>query len=367
MILYIIIIMALIVGHIQYAGKNLFFHDYLSPSNTQPIKGIFILLIFASHFSQYVALTDSLSQPYIILKQDLGQMVVVPFLFFSGYGIAVSVQKKGYEYICEIPIKRVLKVLVQFDFVVLLFGVVQIIRGNLIGIKKLILSLVAWDTLGNSNWYIFAILALYLISFFACYGLSKERKFDANRAAGLIITILSLCLIWILKRHRPGYCYNTILAYPAGYLYALNQERIEQFSFQSDRTYLLILSILCMLFYVFRKSWMDNLAAYEMAGILFGVIIVFLAAKFKINSKVLRYCGEHLFSLFILQRLPMLALSGTQMAANVPVYFIISLVLTFILSWLFDRTIPIIWRPLERHMVETLSMKLNREGITQNL
>ena len=347
MSIFIGIIVLLACFRMQYSGKNEFFKDYLAKDNIQPIKGIFILLVFASHFSQYVSYTSPLSKPYLLLRQDLGQLIVVPFLFYSGYGVAVSVQKKGIQYIRSMPIKRFLGVLFQFDIAVLLFWVVQILRGNIVGVKHFLLSLVAWDSLGNSNWYIFAILALYLISYFTCFGLSTESELKKQKEAGWLIFILSLCLIWILKRHRPAYCYNTILVYATGFLYAQYRESIERLCFQSERAYWLIYGVILLLFYIYRKSWAASLAAYEAASIMFGLIIVLATAKFRINNRILRYCGEHLFSLYILQRLPMAVLSWTPIKTNITIYFLCSLALSLLLSWGFDLVIPKIWKRIE--------------------
>ena len=341
MVIFVGVILLLSCLRIQYAGNGSFHHDYMDKDSIQAIKGIFLLLIFASHFSQYVSLTGLLSRPYLVLKKGLGQLVVAPFLFYSGYGVAVSVQKKGLGYIRSMPKRRILKVLFQFDIAVILFWAAQKLLGNDVGIKHFLLSLIAWDSLGNSNWYIFAILALYLISFLVCFGLSAENgQEDRFHMTGWMIFTLSLCLIWLLMRHRPDYCYNTILAYAAGYLFALYKEPIEGLCFQSEHSYWLAIGTLFLIFYVFRKSWEGNLTAYEAASIVFGMIIVLLSAKFKIRNRILHYCGEHLFSLFILQRLPMMLLSNTILKDHIPLFFLCSLAGAFLLSWVFDHTVP---------------------------
>ncbi len=87
------------------------FHtDYISEKRIQPIKGIFVLLIFASHFIPYVELNGPLHEFYFWVRRFLGQLVVVPFLFYSGYGLSLSFNRKGRLYMQEFPIRRICKV-----------------------------------------------------------------------------------------------------------------------------------------------------------------------------------------------------------------------------------------------------------------
>ena len=351
MIIYVLALVLLACVNMKYSGKNRSNIDYIAKDSTQPVKGIFIMLVFASHFAPYVELTGVLSKPYLVLREDLGQLVVVPFLFYSGFGIAESIRVKGYTYIQKMPVRRILNVLFQFDIAILIFWAVQILRGNRVPLLRILQALVGWESIGNSNWYILAILLLYLISYLVCAGLSDGKTFTRRKESGWLITILSVCLIWVLERHRPSYYYNTILAYAAGYLYAIYRQKMEDLLFDNDRTYLLLLGVLCILFYIFRKSWSGNLPAYELAAAIFGLIVVLFTMKFQINSRILSYCGEHLFSLYILQRLPMTLLKNTSLGENIPVYFISCLVISFGLSWIFDQLVPKLWIKIEKKLL----------------
>ncbi len=78
----------------------------LSPEQTTVIKGIFVLLVFASHVGQYLSLDAAdgiLTHAYLVIRTKLGQMIVVPFLFYSGYGIRCSIDRKGEPYLRAFP------------------------------------------------------------------------------------------------------------------------------------------------------------------------------------------------------------------------------------------------------------------------
>lgn len=345
-ILYLVCILIAACIGLRYAGRGRFFEDCLARDKIQPIKGIFILLIFASHFYQYVELKSPLSQPYVTIKVLLGQLVVAPFLFYSGFGVAESVRRKGRAYVRSMPLRRILKVLFQFDLAILLFYFVQLALGNHYSLGKLLLSFVGWAAVGNSNWYIFAILSLYLISFLVCFVFLVEEGESAQKRKAFFITVLTLLLIWVLKRHRPSYCYNTLLAFPAGWWLSIWKERLFSFSFRSDKVYYFLFALLALILYALRRSW-KSLAAYECSAVVFSLLLVFMTAKLEIRSRILRYCGDHLFSLFILQRLPMLVLARTPLKTRVAPYFLLSLAISFLLSWLFDLLVPKAWKRIE--------------------
>ena len=330
----------------KFAGKG-FFDDYIAPNEIQPIKGVFILLIFISHFVTYVKIEGGLNESYFALRGMLGQMVVVPFLFYSGYGVTESVRRKGTAYVRAMPVNRLLKVLLQFDIAVMLYIGLQASLGRTYPLRRVLLSLIGWSGVGNSNWYILAILLLYLCTFLAFWAFRDPKQ---EWMAHLAVTVLCLLYIWATKRHRDSYdsyCYNTVLAYVAGGWYSLLRGRIEALVKSSNRIWLLLTGMLAVSFYALRRSW-GSLTAYELSAVVFALLILCLTAKVKIRSRALAYCGKHLFSLYILQRLPMIALHNTPIAQMPYLYFAVCLAVTLVLSWLFDLGYGALWKALTR-------------------
>ena len=120
MILYIlfIIIVSFYGCKISLKKNN---KKYIDKDNTSAIKGAFILLIIYSHSLSYVQYNDSLSSISNKLIFTLGQLVVAMFLFYSGYGVFEQYKKRGKKYINNFPQRRILKTLVNFDIIVLLY------------------------------------------------------------------------------------------------------------------------------------------------------------------------------------------------------------------------------------------------------
>lgn len=141
--------------------------------------------------------------------------------FYSGYGVMESVKRKGEMYIRAFPAQRILKVLLQFEGAIALFWLYRYVTGTHYGLKKMLLTLVGWDGIGNSNWYIFCILWLYLFTFISFKIFPKNHK-------KAVIGIGMLSLLYMVVMHKFGkeyWWYDTALCYTYGMLFSLYRKR----------------------------------------------------------------------------------------------------------------------------------------------
>lgn len=77
------------------------------------------------------------------------------------------------------------------------------------------------------------------------------------------------------------------------------------------------------------------LAAVELRGIFFVLIVVLATSRIKIGNPVLNWLGKRTFEIYMLQRLPMIAFSGIDM--NQYVYFGMCAVITGLIAVLFQK------------------------------
>lgn len=127
------------------------------------LKGIFILLVFFSHFNSYSSFTNYSDLIYVKIVSLIGQAMVAMFMFYSGYGMMESIKNKGKSYISDMPRKRIFSTWLHFACIVAIYAILATVIGNEISFGQLMLSFISLDSVGNSNWYIFDILCLYLI------------------------------------------------------------------------------------------------------------------------------------------------------------------------------------------------------------
>lgn len=322
--LYLLIILFLCIFNNKFfiKDKN---NEYIGKDNTTAVKGIFILFIMFSHSLGYVAYNSYslIINKFVIV---MGQLVVAMFLFYSGYGVFESYKNKGEKYLESFPKKRIIKTLINFDLVIILYLILFVIINKTIPIKQTILSFIGWESLGNSNWYIFDILVLYLISYIA---LSLNNK----KASVVLTWILSFILILFLRCYKQDWWYNTILCYPFGMTYSYYKDSINKFIFDKKTgniKYILFFIVTLLSLYVIRKYITINVFYYELFSIVFCIAIILLTLKVQLNNKILKWFGDNLFWVYILQRIPMI-IFNTYFNLNSYLFFVLSFILTVLL------------------------------------
>lgn len=332
MIIFFAAALATALFGIKLQKKSGFFHDYISKEQSQGINGLFALLIFISHVSTYIRLSGGADTAYSFVKSYLGQLVVVSFMFYSGFGIAEQIKSRGMPYVKGFFCNRFLKVFYHSALAILLYLGANAAIGKRYPLKTVLLAFIGYRGIGNSSWYIFAIFGLYLIvfvSFIIC---------RANRPVGTVIaTALSLAfVVFQIKGGRESWSYNTIMLFPVGMWYSLVREYIEKAVMKNNLSWLGSLAFCFGLFALFSFRRGGGLAFYSLWAIFFMLCIVLFTMKVKLQNKALLWLGSHAFSLFILQRLPMLLLSHIGFTSYKYLFVAVCFVLTLALSFAFD-------------------------------
>lgn len=332
MLVYLLILLVLCASGLRVAKKNEFFSDYLSKEQTTAINGIFVLLVFLSHAVTYLELSGPLDDAYLTLKGYLRQLIVASFLFYSGYGMLESIQKKGMAYVKSIPGKRFSKVLLHMEIAVALFLLTDLAIGKHYGLKTTLLAFTFWESIGNSNWYIFAILCLYLIvfvSFLAC---------RANKWVGTVLTtVLSLVFaFWMIRAGKDTWWYNTVILYPAGMWWSLLKPQIDKLLMKNDVVWFLTVGAVLVPYVLCYTRRDTHLVWYYLWGVLFMALLVLLTMKVKLGNDILQWFGSHVFSIYILQRIPMMVFTKLGMTDHRYSFITLSLIATLVLAVLFD-------------------------------
>lgn len=207
----------LVISRLRFQA-NIFFPDYLSFDTTNAIKGIFIALVFINHVipyifnSGYVFDDGFASKLFLFTNSFVGQWIVAMFLFYSGYGVMESILKKGHNYLNSLPRKRILTTLVNFNIAVALFAIISLFIPNNYTIKDYLWSFIGWESIGNSNWYIFVIMLCYLITYLSFRKYATKNIHIHIGALGCIILFTVLLLSFL----KPTWWYDTMLCFAAG-------------------------------------------------------------------------------------------------------------------------------------------------------
>ena len=296
MVIFFIVYVILALVGIKFDSKE---NNFLSFDQTNALKGIGIMTVFFNHiYNDYLTPNNVLHHPYldepfVFFESIMTGLFVGMFLFFSGYGVLESVKKKGTTYINYIPLKRLGTTLLNFDIAVLVFLIVNLLFKIPLSPQHVLLSFIGWESLGNSNWYIFAYLCCCLVSYLAL-------KVFPSRKKVIILTFLLITMYCaLISHHKQPWWYNTIFCYPVGMLYSEYKERINQLF--SQRYAICCLAVLV----TFVVTFSSNAISFNIASVSFCFLCVLFSMRVSLNSKPLIWLGANLFPLYIYQRLPM--------------------------------------------------------------
>lgn len=331
MVVLLVLTIILSLPGLKIAPENMFHQDYMGKKQTTMINGFFVILVFMSHAVQYLDLTGSYHQMYLDLRDVLKQAVVVTFLFYSGYGMMEAIKMKGKSYINQLPL-RGLKVLLQFDVAVLLFLITNYFIDKPTPLKQTLLAFTSWTAVGNSNWYITAILIMYLLIFIS-FKLGRTHKIIGVA----ILVLLTLMYIYIsMKIERPSRYYNTIICLPVGMIFSLIKPRFDRWVTNDLRFLAISLVALCLAIYA-QPHMGKSIEHYSLWMIMFAIIIVLISQKVQLNSPWLEWMGKRVFSIYILQRIPMRLLEYYGFNTHFFIFMSLSFIMTLLLAILFDR------------------------------
>lgn len=329
-----IVVLALIAGVCLYGGHistKGFDGDYLSIEKTTSVKGIFVLLVFLRHFKGYVTLNGKYDPVFLKLDSYLGQLIVVMFLFYSGYGMYESYRRKGKAYVSHLPRQRLLKTLIHFDLAVLCYLLLNLALGISYPPKTVFFAFFAWESIGNSNWFIWVTLLYYLLFFLG------GKLFPKKPICFLLFfTMASIgYIVWFSTVYPdyPWWC-DTALCFPAGLWYAYSRKYIDDFLSKRGRYFWISLLVFALFLLLFR--YRRILAVYELLSLCFVMLILLFSKKVTLGNRVLIYFGKRVFPIYILQRFSMNLLDHFGLSIYPLLFLAVSFGLTLLLEWPFS-------------------------------
>ena len=147
------------------------------------------------------------------------------------------------------------------------------------------------------------MIVLYLVTWlvFGIFGIKNDRAAVAVVALMTFILIAGLYFVG-----KEDYWFNTALCFPAGMIWSLYKDRIDK-ALKRRAVYWTSLVAAFALFvglYLLRRFT----AAYLLCAVIFCVVVVLITVKISFGSPVLKWMGDHLFEIYIIQRFPMILL-----------------------------------------------------------
>lgn len=280
----------------------------LSREVTSTINGFFVCLVFLRHLLQYVdaGAFNALDSGFRSVDGFLGQLIVSTFLLFSGYGVMESIKRKGNGYVLSLPRRRILPFLLDVWLALAVYVAVRLIRGSgLPSVSRLLLSMVGWEGIGNSNWYIFAVLCLWVFTYLSFRIFQRE---DQRWLAIAMTAVFTLCYCFVMKREEAGArFYNTVFCYLAGMVLSLLIDHLRDMAHPRESGAIAAVALFAA-FYLLRQASASHVFFYNARAIVFALLVALGSLLQKSVSKPFLWIGNNLFFIYIYQRVPMILL-----------------------------------------------------------
>lgn len=323
----------IVIAGLNAKGKNEFYADYCSPKNTTTANAVFSVLIFISHGVTYIDMANPLDEAYLGIKVFLAQGVVVTYLFYSGFGIMESIKKKGYNYVKRMPIDRFFKLWYQFALMLCLFIAANLFMKKNFSITDNLLAFTGYKSIGNDNWYLFVTFAIYIIVFISFIFCKKHHVVA-------IMSVFALTCAFILfeiKLELPRRYFDTILCFPLGMLFSYLKPTIDKIVMKNDILWI-ITTTACFVVCMFGSQNRDEHLIFRMIFLCSApVFITLLMMKIQCRSSILDWFGSHIFSFFMLQRIPMRLLEHLNLNHSPYLFMCLAFFGTVILSTIVDE------------------------------
>lgn len=333
----VILILILLLICLRKCSFSWFQEDYMSKSKTDAIKGIFVCLIFFSHLRGYIHYptgnSSMINNSFDMALNYLGQLIVAPYFFYSGYGIMERYKSNSVTYLNGFTVNRIFKTWYHFALAVLLFLIIQSFLGNYFTKYEYAFCWIGWTSIGNSNWFVFDILFLYTLAY--VFLLVKE-KFHFSNNLFVLCLFSGVALFWaFLHSTHAGsvWWYDTIVTFPLGVLFSLTREDTERKIFMNRSIHLLSFLIIFALFILWHHFF--GVDSKGICATLFMVLILLFSSFVSTNNQILQWLGIHSFSIYILQRLPMILLKHIGVS-DVILFTAAAFFMTLLLGWIFN-------------------------------
>lgn len=298
--------------------------DIFSRTQTACINGLFVFMIFVRHFSEYIQ-AGRFDWVLGVEQRYLDQLIVVSFMLFSGYSFYLQ-QKKNSGYLRKLP-KKILLLWLMFIVTVLAFLLMQLLRGNTYDLSTVLLSLIGVKKVGNSNWYVFAIMFFWLFSYISF----SQKRIKPNILMAVFTAVYMLVFSQFLI--KDPVMYNTVIAYLYGIILAKHEPAI--LGFLRKKAVFWAAATVSLAGIVTGLCFREHFIPFETAVTAFSLFLILFCMKIKMESPVFLWLNMYSFEIYLIQRIPMIALEG-KISPNI-LYFLVSLLLTLGLALVWKK------------------------------
>lgn len=312
--IFLFLLVCLVVAFCYNLKCPLSVLDSFDKDATIPIRAVSCIGIIMHH-------------TYVSAFADWGGVIVSVFFFISGYGLFVSYDNKGKEYLRNFLKRRIIPILVPFILAIILFHLLGIFFK--INYQEMIPLLFKGDTkiILPTSWYIFAIIFVYV----EFYLFAKISNNELQLVSLILISTIALMFV-----SKTFFCWDShwrisSLALPFGMIVAYKEDEIKCIIINNKSKSLLIMfAIVFVLLLLCLLEFFISAVIY-ISSVFIPLTIVLLTYFFgEIKCKVLKSIGNISLEIYLVQGVVTFFLK--EYVINSLIYIIVSIILSLLLA-----------------------------------
>lgn len=258
--------------------------QFLTLEQSYHMRGIAMLMIITAHLSNHLKKVYGIDTGYLWLGGEFGNAI---FLFMSGYGIYLSMMKRGDDLSFRYLWQHIVKIMVPFIIAFMVTFLGCYIMGDDYGLKKAVNDFFTMTIPFTREWFLKAIIMLYVFAFIAF----KITKTAYKR----IMLVAALSCVYCIVAFYVGlgtWMYDTILCFAGGMFVAKNQHVMEKVKWK----WMFVVS--AILFAV--SFWLPlPLIKNILYGFFLALTLVYGLKLTHLNSRVLHFAGQNSILLYL--------------------------------------------------------------------
>jgi len=359
-LVYTLLIIVSLIGVKVFA--NTYDDNYLDIEETKALSGIAAICVILHHISQRPAFQDLTKELFFF--NDIGFLITSIFLFCSGYGLTVSLNKNP-KYLDDFVKRRFSTILIPYALSNVVFSIYYFFNGQ--PLSKCLIGLTGLIAINPNGWFPVVLFVLYATFLF-------NNKIVKNKVGQFFVYLAVVILMYTIFCVGGHYAWwsgngtwinpsvasnsvwwkqfqtllfsgewwvNSAIAFVLGVFYGWYKEKIVEFFKKGYIFKLIICVVLFALSYkIFRNVrdiygyWSEyafmgpgikdkfiTAAAQFLVPVFFILALLVLMMKIRVNNKFLQFMGKvsyetYLYGVLSLNLLSFLIGSYTPIVKN---------------------------------------------------
>ena len=161
------------------------------------------------------------------------------------------------------------------------------------------------SNIGNSNWFAFTIIFLYLYCFLSFIIINNKGYIYISLMIIMIICYFHVFITYNYIYPKKSYSVDNILTFIIGIFYSLLKKNIDKIVMANDILYFSNVSFFFFIFYYCRKI-NNNLLFLSLTNCIFSIMIVIISMKIRFSNAFLKLLNTHSYSIYLFQRIIMI-------------------------------------------------------------